>query len=131
LSSVDESRKRRFEIIKIIYGNLTIRHRPNSTYKEIAEIMMIPEHEVSAEIKVLGNAGFVRTLLAYPIRIVYLTPDAVKVMERRPQPTNYDEFTMMIQNPQREFGEGITIKGPKESPWKKHKGIIITIIVGL
>lgn len=130
MSKVEESRKRRFEIIKIIYGNLTLRSRPNSTYKEIAGTLQIPEHEVSNEIKVLGNAGFIRTQSALSERLVYLTPMSVQAMERRPQPTTYDQFIQRTTNPQKEYGEPVKIEGPKGESWlhKHQTGIIIGIV---
>ena len=131
-----QSRQRRFEIIKIIYGNLTLQNRPSSTYKEITKMMKIQEHDVSAEIKVLGNAGFVGVQFASPDRIVYLKDVSVRAMEQRPQPTNYDVFLQATNNPQKQFGEGVRIDGPKGSFWEDHSfikkitpvGSIITII---
>lgn len=120
MSDDSQNRIRRFEIIKIIYGNLTLRSRPNSTYKEIARILQIPEHEVSNEIKVLGNAGFIGTQLALSERIVYLTPISVQAMERRPQPTTYDQFIQGTTIPQRTLGEPVKIEGPRESFWERH-----------
>lgn len=130
MSDDSQNRIKRFEIIRIIYENLTLRNRPGSTYKEIAGILQIREFEVSNEIKVLGNAGFVGTQFASPERIVYLTPMSVQAMERRPKPTTYDQFIQGTANPQRTLGEPVKIEGYKERFWKKHKGIIITIIVG-
>jgi len=126
MSDDSQNRIRRFKIIKIIYENLTLQSRPNSTYKEIAGVLQIPEHEVSNEIKVLGNAGFIGTQLALSERIVYLTPISVQAMERRPQPTTYDQFIQGMTNPQKQFGEGVKIEGYKESFWKKwHTAIYI------
>ena len=130
MSDDSQNRIRRFEIIKIIYGNLTLRNRPSSTYKEIAGILQIREFEVSNEIKVLGNAGFVGTQFASPERIVYLTPMSVQAMEQRPQPTTYDQFIQRTTNPQKEYSEPVKIEGPKGESWlHKHKtGIIIGIV---
>jgi len=97
--SNDQSRQRRFEIIKIIYGNLTLTGRPNTTFKKISETMQMPEHDVSTEIKVLADSDIVTTQFVLFMRIVSLTENAVQVMEKTPQPTNYDEFTEMMQNP--------------------------------
>ena len=127
---MDEGRKRRFEIIKIIYGNLTIRNRPNSTYKDIAGILQIKEHEVSNEIKVLGNAGFVGTQSALSERMVYLLPKSVQVMERRPSPRNYDEFLDMSNDPQKPFGKPEKIEGYKESFWERHPFLKIITPIG-
>jgi len=139
MSDDSQNRIRRFEIIKIIYGNLTLRSRPNSTYKEIAGILQIPEHEVSNEIKVLGNAGFIGTQLALSERIVYLTPMSVQAMERRPQPTIYDQFIQGTINLQRTLGEPVKTEGYKESFWNKKTIIeifgpilaVITILLGV
>ena len=88
--------QRRFEIIKIIHENLTLTGRPNITYKKISETMQIPEHDISTEIKVLADTDIVDTQFVLFMRIVCLTQNAVQAMERKPQPTNYDEFTKMI-----------------------------------
>ena len=82
-----------FEIIKIIYENLTLTGRPNTTFKKISETMQIPEHDISTEIKDLADADIVTTQFVLFMRIVSLTENAVQVMERTLQPTNYDEFT--------------------------------------
>ena len=125
-----QSRQRRFEIIKIIYGNLTLRKTPSLTYRDITNIMKIPEHEVSAEIKVLGNAGFVGVQSITTDRIVYLKEISVRAMEQRPQPTNYDQFIERIANPQKLFGKPGKVEGPKGSFWEEHPLLKVITPIG-
>jgi len=60
----------------------------------------------------------------------------MQVMDKSPQPTNYDGFVEMFSNLEKPFGKGVKIDGPRGSFWEDHPlikkitplGSIITII---
>ena len=88
---------------------------------------------ISIEVRTLISLGYIFNPI--PSHAT-LTPEAMNVMERRPQPKNYDEFVEMFNNPERPIGTPERIDGPRRSFWEDHSvikkitplGSIITII---
>ena len=128
MSDDSQNRIRRFEIIKFLYSSATMRNRRNLPITDLANELQVEYGNISIEVRTLVSLGYVFN----PVLLhATLTPKAMNVMERRPQPRNYDEFVDMFNNPQKPFGEPVRIEESKGRFWNKKTilSIIIPILI--
>ena len=102
----------RFEIIKCLYGVQAIQKKSRAEFKYIAGVLKILEHQVTQELRILVNSDYVGIQNIFHLRFAYLKPNTFNAMDRKPQPTSYDELIERIANPQKPFGESVKIKKP-------------------
>jgi len=128
MSNVENRRKTRFGIIKFLYSS-TMFNRRNLPYNAIANELQIDLGIIINEIRTLVSLGHVDNLIP---RHATLSQRAMNVMDRIPQPRNYDDFLNMFNNPEGTFGRvGPRVEGYNESFFKKHWKAIIVIISGV
>ena len=114
MSSVDDDLKK-FEIIKTLWATVAIRKRSSTDYRDIEKETKIPENKINGFIRILHNAGYVDSQY-FPevnLRTAYLTKPAFSIMDRKPQPVNYNEFTSRVAYPDSDFGTVIEIENLK------------------
>jgi len=127
MSDDSQDRIRRFEIINFLYDSATRLNKRNLRYTDIANELQVEYGNISMQIRTLISLGYVFS----PILLsATLSPKAMNVMERRPQPKDYDEFVDMFNNPQKPFGEPVRIKGPRGSFWEEHPILKIITPIG-
>ena len=133
LSNDVQNRQIRFEIIKYLHSSATMFNRRNLEYSDLANNLKHQFSVISIQIRTLLSLGYV--FEPFP-SYATLTQRAMNVMERIPQPRNYDEFVEMFNNPEHPFGEAVRIEGPRGNFWEDHPfikkitpiGSFITII---
>lgn len=138
MSSSDDNKKK-FEIIKVLWSTVAIRKKSTTDFKEIAQITNISEHEITGFLRILHNAGYVKTqyIPSAGLRTAYLTEKSFNSMDKTPQPKTYDELISRVDNPQQPFGVPVVIplsRGEKFKKWIYQFWKIITkigIIIGI
>ena len=105
-----------FEIIEAIYPN---KEKP-MYLNELCQTIRRDYKDVKVDVMYLSSLGYAQSDFIEDTvnqRIVFLTPKAMKVMDRTTPPKNYDEFIQMFENPEKDSGDPVMLD--KKSKFKR------------
>jgi len=117
-----------FKIIETLYHNKVILQKNSMYLKEFCQTLHRESKEVKVDVMYLSSLEYVKSDFIEDTvnqRLVFLTPKALRIMDRTIPPKNYDEFIKMFANPEKDFGEPIKNSDKKPTDTIK-KGFKIT-----
>lgn len=105
-----------FEIIETLYQN---KEKP-MYLNELCQMIHREYTDVKVDVMYLSSlehaqSDFIEDTVNQ--RVAFLTPKAMKVMDRTIPPKNYDEFIQMFENPEKDFGDPVI--SDKKSKFKR------------
>jgi hypothetical protein len=108
-----------FEIIETLYQN---KEKP-MYLNELCQMIRRDYKDVKVDVMYLDSLEYAQSDFIEDTvnqRVAFLTPKAMKVMDRATPPNNYDEFIQMFENPEKDSGDLVISK--KISKFKRAFG---------